>query len=182
MDISQQELTFTACALLCASVASIHDIRERRIPNVLSGPAIVAGLTIHAALGGWSGLGDSALAGLVAGAVSLVFWIVGGMGAGDVKLMAAVGCLTGFFPLSMILISTAVTGGLFAVALSLYHGRLRETLGNVAVLMEHHRRRGLEQHPDLNIKGPRTISMPFALPIAAGCLVTFCTLAWEARS
>ena len=104
------------------------------------------------------------------------------MGAGDVKLMAAVGCLTGFFPLNMVLITTAVSGGLFALALSLYHGRLRETLGNVVVLMAHHRSRGLEQHPDLNIQGPRTISMPFALPIAAGCLVTFCTMAWEARS
>jgi prepilin peptidase CpaA len=182
MDISQQELTFTACALLCASVASIHDVRDRRIPNVLSGLAIVAGLTIHTALGGWSGLGDSAFAGLVAGTVSLIFWIVGGMGAGDVKLMAAVGCMTGFFPLRLVLISTAITGGLFALGLSIYYGRLRETLRNVVVLVAHHRRRGLEQHPDLNITGPRAVSMPFALPIAAGCLVTFCTLAWEARS
>jgi prepilin peptidase CpaA len=182
MNISQQELTFTGCALLCASVASFHDVRDRRIPNVLSGPAIVAGLAIHAAVGGWSGLGDSAFAGLVAGAVSLVFWIVGGMGAGDVKLMAAVGCITGFFPLQMVLISTAITGGLFALGLSVYHGRLRETLHNVVVLAAHHRRRGLEQHPDLNLQSPRTISLPFALPIAAGCLVTLCALAWEARS
>jgi prepilin peptidase CpaA len=127
-------------------------------------------------------MGDSALAGLAAGGLSLVFWLAGGMGAGDVKLMAAIGCITGFFPLRIMLVSTAVAGGLFAIALSLYHGRLRETLRNVGVLLAHHRQKGLEPHPDLNLKSPRTLSLPFALPVAAGCLVTFCTLAWEARS
>jgi prepilin peptidase CpaA len=182
MNASQQDLISTACALLCASIGSIHDLRERKIPNTLSGPAILAGLMMHAAFGGWRGMGNSALAGLAAGAVSLIFWLAGGMGAGDVKLMAAIGCITGFLPLRMVMVSTAVAGGLFAVVLSIYHGRLRETMRNVLVLMDHHRRRGLEPHPDLNVSSPRTLSLPFALPVAAGCLVTFCTLAWEARS
>jgi prepilin peptidase CpaA len=182
MNVAQQELTSTACALLCASIGSVHDLRERKIPNLLSGPAILAGLTLHTVFGGLRGMGDSALAGLAAGGLSLVFWLAGGMGAGDVKLMAAIGCITGFFPLRIMLVSTAVAGGLFAIALSLYHGRLRETLRNVGVLLAHHRQKGLEPHPDLNLKSPRTLSLPFALPVAAGCLVTFCTLAWEARS
>jgi prepilin peptidase CpaA len=182
MHIPQQEVTFTACALLCASVGSIHDLRDRRIPNVLSGSAIIVGLTMHTAIGGWCGLGDSAFAGLVAGILSLVFWIAGGMGAGDVKLLTAIGCITGLTPLRMVLISTALAGGLFALGLSIYHGRLRETLRNVAVLVMHHRLRGLKPHPDLNVKNARTLSMPFALPVAAGCLATFCALAWEARS
>jgi prepilin peptidase CpaA len=182
MNISQQELTFTACALLCASVGSVFDLRDRKVPNALSGPAIVAGLALHTAFGGWRGLGDSAFAGLAAGALFLVFWIAGGMGAGDVKLMAAIGCITGFGPLGAVLISTAIAGGLFAIGLSIYHGRLRETLRNVGVLVDHHRRQGFEPHPDLNVKTPRTLSMPFALPVAAGCLVTLCTLAWGAQS
>jgi prepilin peptidase CpaA len=182
MDISQQEITSTACALLCASLGSIHDVRDRRIPNTLCGFAMLGGLAMHTAFGGWRGMSESALAGLVAGGVSLVFWIAGGMGAGDVKLLAAIGCMTGFFPLRMVLVSTAVAGGLFAIALSIYHGRLRETLHNVAMLLEHHRRKGFEPHPDLNLKNSRAFSLPFALPIAAGCLITLCTLAWEARS
>jgi prepilin peptidase CpaA len=182
MHIPQQEVTFTACALLCASIGSIQDLRDRRIPNVLCGPAIITGLAMHTAIGGWRGLGDSAFAGLVAGGVSLVFWIAGGMGAGDVKLLTAIGCITGLAPLRMVLIATALAGGLFAIGLSIYHRRLRETLRNVAALVMHHRLKGLEPHPDLNLKNARTISMPFALPIAAGCLVTFCALAWEVRS
>lgn len=182
MNFPQQELTSTACALLCASIGSIHDLRDRKIPNLLCGPAMLAGMAMHTMLGGWRGLGDSSFAGLIAAAVSLIFWIAGGMGAGDVKLMAAIGCITGIFPLRMVLVSTAIAAGMLALAVSLYHGRLRETLRNVAVLMAHHRRKGLEPHPELNVQSPRTHSLPFALPVAAGCLVTFCMMAWEARS
>jgi prepilin peptidase CpaA len=182
MNISHIELTSMAGALLCAGIASIHDLRDRKIPNLLSGPAIVAGMTFHAVSGGWGGLEDSALAGMIAGVLSLLFWIAGGMGAGDVKLMAAIGCLTGLEPLGTVLISTAIVGGMFAITLSVYHGRLRETVHNVVVLMAHHRSRGLEPHPDLNVKSSDSLSMPFALPIAAGCLVTLCTLVWEGRS
>jgi prepilin peptidase CpaA len=181
MHFPPQEVTFTACALLCACLGSIQDLRDRRIPNFLCGPAVAAGLAMHLAMGGWCGLGDSALAGLVAGGASLIFWIAGGMGAGDVKLLTAIGCIAGLSPLRMVLISTALAGGLFAIGLSIYHGRLRETLRNVTVLVMHHRLRGLERHPDLNLKGARTISMPFALPVAAGCLAAFCVLAWETR-
>jgi prepilin peptidase CpaA len=54
-------------------------------------------------------------------------------------------------------------------------------LRNTAVVLAHHGRWGLKPHPELNLDNPRTLRLPFALPIAAGCLVTLCTLAWEAR-
>jgi Flp pilus assembly protein protease CpaA len=41
--------------------------------------------------------------------------------------------------------------------------------------------RGLKSHPELTLSNTRTLRLPFALPIAAGCLITLCTLAWEAR-
>jgi prepilin peptidase CpaA len=69
----------------------------------------------------------------------------------------------------------------FALAVSIYNGRLRETLRNVVNLLQHHGRQGLKPHPDLNLSNARTLRLPFALPIAAGCLYTLCTLAWEAR-
>jgi prepilin peptidase CpaA len=78
-------------------------------------------------------------------------------------------------------ISTAIAGGVFALAVSIYHGRLRETLRNVVNLLQHHGRQGLKAHSDLNLSNARTLRLPFALPIAAGCLYTLCTLAWEAR-
>jgi len=180
MDTLHQQAMFTAGALLCAGVGSVHDVRERRIPNLVTGPAIAAGLALHSFAGGWHGLGDSALAGLIAGAVFLVFCIVGGMGAGDVKLMAAVGCIAGLSPLPLVLIAVAIAGAVFAIAVSVRHGRLRETLHNVGVLLIHHGNNGLKPHPDLNLSNTGTLRLPFALPIAAGCLFSFCALIWRA--
>jgi prepilin peptidase CpaA len=159
----------------------VTDIRERRIPNLVTGPAVVAGLMLHAIYGGWRGLGDSVLAGLIAGGIFLIFFLAGGMGGGDVKLMTAVGCIAGLSPLPLVAISTALAGGLFALAVSILHGRLRETLCNVAALLQHHGRKGLTPHPDLNLSNARTLRLPFALPIAAGCLIALCIVAWEAR-
>jgi prepilin peptidase CpaA len=181
MDALPQQLMFTGGSLLCASIGSIHDVRERRIPNVITGPAVLAGLTFHTISGGWSGLGDSALAGLIAGSIFLIFFLAGGMGAGDVKLMAAVGCFAGLSSLRMVIIATVFAGAVFALAVGIYNGRLRETLRNVGTLLLHHGQRGLTPHPDLNLTNARTLRLPFALPIAAGCLFTLCALAWEAR-
>jgi prepilin peptidase CpaA len=182
MDALQQQLVFTGGALLCAGIASAHDVRDRRIPNWVTGPAIVAGFALHAACAGWSGLGDAALAGIAAGAVALAFYIAGGMGAGDVKLMVAVGCIAGCSHLPLVLISISFAGAVFALAVSLYHRRLHQTLANVIALLEHHGQHGLKPHPDLNLSNPGTLRLPFALPIAAGCLYTLCTLAWEAHT
>jgi prepilin peptidase CpaA len=181
MDVLEQQLMFLGGSLLCAGIGSVTDVRERRIPNFVTGPAIVAGLMLHATTGGWRGLGDSALAGVIAGGIFLIFFLAGGMGAGDVKLMAAVGCFAGLSLLPLVVISTAMAGGVFALAIGIYHGRLRETLRNVVALLQHHGRHGLKPHPDLTLSNTRTLRLPFALPIAAGCLFTLCTLAWEAH-
>jgi prepilin peptidase CpaA len=182
MDVLPQQLMFTGGSLLCASIGSVHDVRERRIPNFVTGPAILAGLMLHTISGGWSGLGDSTLAGFIAGGIFLIFFLAGGMGAGDVKLMAAVGCFAGLSSLRMVVIATVIAGAVFALAVGIYNGRLRETLRNVIALLQHHGQQGLKPHPDLNLTNARTLRLPFALPIAAGCLFTLCMLAWEARS
>ena len=73
------------------AVASVADVRTRRIPNVLTVPAMLAGLAVNTWLGGFAGLGHAAAGLLVA------VLVVGGlcwfrtMGFGDLKLCAAVG-------------------------------------------------------------------------------------------
>jgi prepilin peptidase CpaA len=181
MDALSQQLMFTGASLLCAGIGSVHDVRERRIPNLVTGPAIVAALVLHAILGGWRGIGDSAIAGLIAGGIFFVFFLAGGMGAGDVKLMAAVSCFAGLASLSMMLISTVIAGAIFALAVGVYNRRLGETLRNVRILLLHHKRQGLEPHAEINLNNARTLRLPYALPIAAGCLFTLCAMAWKAR-
>jgi prepilin peptidase CpaA len=181
-DSIEQQILCVGVALTCAIAGSVFDLRERRIPNRLTAPAIAGGLVLHTAIASWRGLAESALAGVIAGVIFLIFYVAGGMGAGDVKLMAAVGCIESLRQLSTVLIATAVAGGIFAVAISAYHRRTRETLCNVGELLTHHCRYGLQPHPALNLSNQQVLRLPFALPVAAGCLYTFCSLAWSARS
>jgi prepilin peptidase CpaA len=182
MPARKEDLLFAGLALGCAVVASVYDMRERRIPNRLTGSCLLAGLLLHLAVGGWSGLGSASLASLTAGGLFLIFFIAGGMGAGDVKLMAAMAAITGLAPLQLFLLATVLAGGVFALALAGYHGRLRQTFVNVAALLLHHGSQGLKPHPEMNLANERTLRLPFALPITAGCLVTLCILASGAWS
>jgi prepilin peptidase CpaA len=172
MTINPQTIYLEA-ALVCASIASLYDLRTRRIPNKLTLPAILAGLTLHLVRGGPTELGLSALAGLIAGGVFLLFFLAGGMGAGDVKLMTAVGCLVGTGSIKDVLISTVLIGGIMGVGLAIYRGRFRQTIRNVITLMHHHKAEGLEAHPEINVRNTASLRLPYALPIAAGCLLTF---------
>jgi len=162
-------MIYTAAALACALIGSTYDLREHRIPNLLTGPAILAGLLLHGLLGGWGQVGSSLLAGAIGGAVFLLFYFAGGMGAGDVKLMIAVGCLMGLAPLRTMLLATAVAGAVYGAVIAARRGQLRQTLANVASILAHRGREGLTPHPSLNVANPATLRLPFALPIALGC-------------
>lgn len=179
MPDQTQDVIYAVVALLCAGAGSVYDVKERRIPNLLTGPAILAGLLLHLTFGGAAQLGSSALAGLIGGGLFLVFFLARGMGGGDVKLMTAVGCIMGLPLLGTVMIATVLVGSALALALAFQRGRLRETLANVATLMGHHHQRGLEPHPVLNLANANTLRLPYALPIAAGCLITVLTLAWR---
>src|SRR5579875_1418090 len=145
----QPEWLYPMAALALALAGSAFDVRSRRIPNFLTLPGILFGLILHFALGGWRQLGLAALAGLICGVLFLVFWLAGGMGAGDVKLMTAVATLAGMPLVPWLLILTALAGGVMAIGLALWRGRLRETIRNVGALAMHHRFEGLAPHPQL---------------------------------
>ena len=92
------ECIYLLLASLCASAGAISDARSRRIPNLLTGTSIVFGLLLHLETGGWRQMGMAAVAGLAGGAVFFIFFVVGAMGAGDVKLMAAISVIAGIRP------------------------------------------------------------------------------------
>ena len=168
------DLMFTALAVLCALTGAAFDLKSRRIPNRLTLPCMVAGLLLHLTLGGLMGFALAAAAGLIAGTIFVVFWIAGGMGAGDVKLMTAVACIAGFPHVAWLLILTALAGGVMAIGLALWKGRLRDTVLNMAALAVHHRFEGLKPHPHFNVRNALTLRLPYGLAIAAGSLVTLC--------
>src|SRR6201996_7680538 len=150
------EWLYPSVALVCALIGAGFDIHSRRIPNFLTLPGIVAGLLLHLVLGGWKQMALALLAGLICGVLFLIFWLAGGMGAGDVKLITAVAAIAGMPLVPWLLILTALAGGVMAIGLAVWRGRLRETLRNMGALALHHRFEGLAPHPQLNLANART--------------------------
>lgn len=116
-------------------VAVVTDLRSCRIPNWLTVPAMTSGVMIHTFIDGWVGLIFS-LGGLAAGlALFLVFFTSGGMGAGDVKLMAAVGSFLGISDVMSAALLTMLLGGLYAAMTMIARYGLRNSIDRVWILL-----------------------------------------------
>ena len=115
--------------------ATVIDLRTRRIPNVLTAAIAAVGIGIAAAGLNVVSVGAAAL-GLVVGlALMLPGHILGATGAGDVKLMAAVGSLMGPTLVIKAVLFTLIAGGVLAVAVALRRRRLALTLAGTARLI-----------------------------------------------
>lgn len=170
------EFAYAACTLFCAIGGAVYDVITRKIPNAFTLPAVLFGLLLHFALGGWGQLGAAAAAGLVCGFIFLLFYLAGGMGGGDVKLITAVGCNAGLSLIGPLLILTSLAGGVMAIGLALYHRRLKQTFVNTCRLAVHHGTAGLRRHPELNLDNTQALRLPYALAIAAGSALSLCLL------
>ncbi len=154
-------------------VAAAYDIRFRRIPNWLSVAGFLAGLGLNTAFGGWNGLKSSTGGFALAFCAYLLLYLIHAMGAGDVKLMGAVGALAGASNWFYIFVATAVFGGVAAIVLSLARGRLRRTLWNVGFVIAElsHFRAPYLAREDLDVKSKKALTLPHGVAIAVGALV-----------
>lgn len=176
MEKLNTEFAYAACSLLCALVGAAYDVREHRIPNAFTLPAMLFGLLLHFTLGGWRQMGTAAAGGLFCGLVFLVFHLAGGMGGGDVKLIAAAGCSAGLSLIGPLLILTSLAGGVMAIGVALYHRRLKQTVHNLCALAVHHRTAGLAPHPELKLDNEQALRLPYGLAIATGSALSLCLL------
>ena len=126
-------MTITVITLTAAAAAALWDARTRRIPNCITFPAIILGLIINTYYFGWAGLKVSLL-GLAVGLLLLIIpFALGGMGAGDVKLMAAVGALNGAGFAFYAFIYSALAGGVIAVILLIIRGQVKPVFFNLFI-------------------------------------------------
>jgi prepilin peptidase CpaA len=159
-------------ALAIGAVACVTDLRQARIPNTLTFGAAAAGLAFHllAPQGlGFAFAGAGMLAGLL---VFFPFFALGAMGAGDVKLMAALGVWVGWQPALNVALYGALAGGVLAVVVAMWQGYLREALRNIRALLSYWRLAGLKPLPELTLEAGKGLRLPYALPIMAGLMVT----------
>jgi prepilin peptidase CpaA len=163
------EQLLAALLVLLVSVAAVNDLATRRIPNrlLLAGLACVLLLHLLSARPGASLL--TALGGMGVGlAVFLPFYLVRGMAAGDVKLMAVVGACTGPADVIEIAVLSWCTGGLMALLVVLLRGRLRLVLGNLGRMFSG----ALTPGVGIAASAPASVgSIPYGPAIAFGTIV-----------
>ncbi|HEV8376802.1 MAG TPA: prepilin peptidase [Candidatus Polarisedimenticolia bacterium] len=158
-------------AILVAAVACITDLRSRRISNVLILFGLLSGLSFNLMLSGLLGLGWSLLGGLLGLAIFFPFFALGGLGAGDVKLLSCLGAILGPRDLLAVALVGAVIGGAMALIVALIRGRLLSTLRGVGELLAFWMSGGLKPSPVLSLDNPGTLKIPYAVPVAAGTFV-----------
>ena len=154
-------LSFVACAC---------DLRTRRIPNVLTFGGAALALAYSTWFGGVSGLAASAGGWLVGVALFLPMFVLGGMGAGDVKLAGCIGAWLGPMAALFVALYSAIAGGVLAVIVALATGYFKQAVGNVWLLLAHWRVVGVRPLPELTLEGSRGPRLPFALPITVGTI------------
>ena len=158
--------------VVIAVVAAFIDVRSRRIPNVLTFPGAAAGLVFHASTTGASGLGYAAAGWLTGVAIFLPLFLLRGMGAGDVKLLGAVGAWVGPVGALWCAFYSVMAGGVLALAIGAWHGYLARAFTNLWALAAYWRASGVRPLHGLTIAdapGPR---IAYGAAIAAGTLTT----------
>jgi prepilin peptidase CpaA len=159
--------------LLCiVFVACAYDLRYRRVPNWLNLLGVIAGLGGNILLLGTAGLRAAMLGLLVASMVYVPLYLIRGMGAGDVKLMAAVGAIVGPRNWLVIFLVTAILGGIVALAAIAVKKRFHQTILNVGVIGAELLQFRVPAHREerLDIRHSDALRLPHAAVIAGGCL------------
>jgi prepilin peptidase CpaA len=179
------------CALLALAVW--NDLRTRRIPNALVFGGAVLGIALNCLYPDGAGLFIApqggigfvwSLAGLATGLALLVpMYAMRALGAGDVKLMATVGAFVGPWGTVVSVLLTLLAGGVLALAVAAWNGRLRAMVRNTYQMGVYAfmRRLGGEE---LKVEAPAEASgrLPYALAIAAGTLPYLVWGAWRGQA
>ena len=161
-----------AAATALALWAGWLDWKTRKIPNWLTVPGLVVGVLASSVIFGWSGA-KTALsgAGLALGLL-LPFVLFRGLGAGDWKLMGALGAFLGPKQILLVLLISFLLAGILAILQTTWHRRWKVTTRNLGELLRISFVFGLRPHPVVNLGNPRLPSLPFGSTAAVATL--FC--------
>jgi prepilin peptidase CpaA len=177
MNFGYWELTL---ALLIPAIlyASWIDYAERRVPNWLNLAIAVVGLGMQTVFFGWSdpasgwGLSAGLLGMLVGFGVLIVPWTMHGMGAGDVKLMSAIGCWLGPWLTLLGFAVGALIGGVVAMVMIISTGRLVHAYTNAQTIMQKMRRvdTAFGEFGGAKTFGNTSQLLPYGVPLTAGTI------------
>lgn len=171
MEIDYWHVT---CAILVPGIlwASWIDFAERRVPNWLNVALIVVGFSVQAMFFGTSGLSIAAVGMLTGFGLLILPWLMHGMGAGDVKLMAAIGVWIGPVLTVYSFALGALLGGVAAVIMVLSTGRLRMACANMGVIVAKctSRQNVFSEYGSAKSFGNTSQLLPYGVPLTGGTL------------
>ena len=159
-------------AIAVTLVAVVWDLKTRRIPNVLTFGAAFAALLAHGYLAGPVGAGWSLAGWFVGVAFFLPIFALGGMGAGDVKLLAALGAWLGPGPVVWVALFSLIAGGVLGLAVAIGYGYLTQALTNISWMVRFWRTEGPKPVPQVTLATHRGPRLAYAVPVFAGLMVT----------
>lgn len=163
-------IAYGALLIPLAVIITYYDVRYRRIPNAFVLATLASGIIINSIFGGLQGALASLGGCFLAFILMFVIHVFGAMGAGDVKLFAAIGSVTGaayVFPMFLIVI---LTGGVLAVVSALRARAVRSTAMRVLQILV-----GLMpgwQMPRFAVPADRRLTIPYGVAITFGSIIT----------
>lgn len=148
-----------------ALIAGWTDWRSRRIPNWLTAPGFLVGVSANVLVGGWAGLKFSLLGAGLGLLVLLPFVFLRSLGAGDWKLAGALGAFVGWEVLVNLLMGSVLVAGIMALVLVIYKRRFKETMQNIGRLLAS---LFTLRMPDkeVSLDNPQSLKVPYGVALA----------------
>ena len=166
-SLPPQKVEMALLVLLLA--AAVYDVRYRRIPNWLTVGGVIVAVAMNAVIGPpLAGLGFTLQGLAVAFTVYMVLYVLRAMGAGDVKLMAAVGAMVGWQRWLGIFFVSAIIGGVMAMILILARKRVKSTFWNMSFILTELKsgRPAYLGNEALDVRSPKALGLPHGAVIA----------------
>ncbi len=167
-----------ALVLMAALIAAVTDVWKFKVYNLLTFPLLAGGLIYHAIHGGTAGLSGSLFGAFAGFGLMILLYTMGGMGAGDVKFVTALGAWLGLPMTLYVLMAGCIAAGVYAAILLVTAASLRETLVNIQILWLRlaclSRHLGAEDRVEAEVERPdrRRRLIPFSAMMALGLIAT----------
>jgi len=167
-------------AVVLALIAGWTDWRSRRIPNWLTVPGCLVGVSVNVLTGGWAGLKTSLLGAGLGLLVLLPFVFLRSLGAGDWKLAGALGAFVGWEAMANLLMGSVFVAGVMALVLVIYKRRFKQTLRNIGSLLASM----LTFHmpaAEVSLDNPESLKVPYGVALALTTVLFGIVTVWKVR-
>lgn len=163
-----------------AAAAGITDWRSRRIPNWLTVPGLLFGVAVSFWLQSWMGLKESLLGAALGLGLLLPFVLVRALGAGDWKLVGALGAWLGPARLVTVMVVSIFVAGLMALGLIIWKKRVLETARNMGQMLAAYFQLRLPG-TELTLDNPHAAKVPFGVAVACSMVIYAIQQAWSLK-